>query len=245
MGFLLFLSACANKNKEVVQVKPIEGIEIKSSTMTVEIWSDFACPFCYIGKRKFESALAKFKFDGEIDIVWKSYQLNPDQITNPEKNAIQSLAEAKGISFEEANNMSNYVTDMAKTVGLNYDFQKTVTANTRNAHRLSHLAKTIGKQQEAEELLFEAYFLNGKNIADIKVLQEIGEKIGLDANRIAKMLESNEFNDAVDTDIYESRQLGVQGVPFFVINKKYGISGAQDSEVFLKTLEKARAELNK
>lgn len=215
----------------------------KSTIMTVEIWSDFVCPFCYIGKRKFENALQQFEYRDSVEIVWKSYQLNPNQATQAYKNAIQSLSESKGISLQEAKNLSQYVTDMAKSVGLNYDFEKTPTVNTANAHRFSHLAKTIGKQNDAEELLFEAYFLKGKNIDDLSVLQEIGKHIGLESERVALAMRSSEFQADIERDIYESRQIGVQGVPFFVFNNKYAVSGAQDSDVFLKTLQKAYAEL--
>ncbi len=240
----LFLQAsCANRNnQELVEINPLEGKEIKRTKMTVEIWSDVVCPFCYIGKRKFESALQQFEHRDHVEIVWKSYQLNPDQKTEPSKNAIQSLAESKGISVQEAKSMAQYVTNMAKTVGLTYDFEKAVTVNTRNAHRFTHLAKSEGKQIEAEELLFQAYFVQGKNIDDVAVLQELGKSIGLNPERVAAVYNSNEFNEAVERDIYESRQIGVQGVPFFVFDNKFGVSGAQDEAVFLKTLEKAFEE---
>lgn len=229
-------------SNEVVVVKPIEKTEQKNNKMTVEIWSDVVCPFCYIGKRKFENALAQFANRDDIQVVWKSYQLNPNQKTDASKNAIQSLSESKGISLQEARSMSEYVTEMAKTVGLTYNFEKTVTVNTRNSHRFTHLAKTFGKQNEAEELLFDAYFVKGKNIDDLAVLQELGKSLNINPERVAEMYNSTEFDEQVEKDIYESRQIGVQGVPFFVFNNKYGVSGAQDSEVFLKTMQKAYAE---
>lgn len=243
---LVALSACGTRGSQNENnIKPIDGREQKTTTMTVEIWSDFVCPFCYIGKRKFENALQQFEFRDSIEIVWKSYQLNPNQKTEADKNAIQSLSESKGISFQEAKNMAQYVTEMAQTVGLQYNFEKTVAVNTANAHRFSHLAKTVGKQKEAEELLFAAYFIEGKNIDDVAVLNEIGAKIGLDAARVEQMYQGTEFQNAVEHDAYESRQLGVQGVPYFVFNNKYAVSGAQDSEVFLKTLQKAYSEFKR
>jgi predicted DsbA family dithiol-disulfide isomerase len=248
--FLLsFFSSCANKGTgEVLLIREQKTAMLseknqKCTIMTVEIWSDFVCPFCYIGKRKFENALQKFEYRDSVRIVWKSYQLSPNQVTQVDKNAIQSLSESKGISFQEARNLVQYVTDMAKTVGLNYDFEKMPTVNTANAHRFSHLAKTIGKQDVAEELLFEAYFLKGENIDDLTILQEIGKLIGLDPARVTAALMSGEFRTEVERDIDESRQLGVRGVPFFLINNKYAISGAQDSDVFLKILRKAYAEV--
>jgi len=240
LAVVFFLLSCGNRsNQEVITIQPLAGKEIKNTKMTVEIWSDVVCPFCYIGKRKFETALQQFAHRDQVEVVWKSYQLNPDLKTDPSKNAIQSLAESKGISLQEAKNMAKYVTDMAKSVGLTYDFEKALAVNTLNAHRFTHLAKTLGKQIEAEELLFDAYFVQGKNIDDLSVLQTLGQTLGLTPDRVAEVYNSEEFKDAVERDVYESRQIGVQGVPFFVFDNKFGVSGAQDPEVFLKTLEKA------
>lgn len=242
----VLLFSCANRaNREAILIKPIAVKETKTTKMTVEIWSDVVCPFCYIGKRKFETALQQFEHRDDVEIIWKSYQLNPDLKTEPTKSAIQSLSESKGISVQEAKNMAQYVTDMAKSVGLNFDFEKARAVNTLNAHRFSHLAKSIGKQIEAEEILFDAYFVQGKNIDDLAVLQNFGQSIGLSPERVAAVFNSDEFTDAVAQDVYESKQIGVQGVPFFVFDNKFGISGAQDVEVFLKTLEKAYLDKNK
>lgn len=248
--FVLTLTcvSCANRvSQEIKLLDTQESAEVihinqKKHIMTVEIWSDFVCPFCYIGKRKFEDALAQFDFNDRIEIVWKSYQLNPDIQTQADKNAIQSLSEAKGISLQEATQMSQYVTEMAKYVGLDYNFERILTVNTSNAHRFSHLTKSIGKQNEAEELLFKAYFIDGKNIDDLTVLQEIGNALGLSPEQVTDVFKSDMYSDEVERDIYESRQIGVQGVPFFVFNNRYGVSGAQDAEVFLKTLQKAYEE---
>ncbi len=244
VGLILILLSCSNRG-QIQQIKPLEKEAMNTDKMTVEIWSDLICPFCYIGKRKFEHALMQFGRKEKIEVIWKSYQLNPEQKTDASQTAIQSLAEAKGISLAEAQNLTIYVTEMAKTVGLNYNFDRTPTVNTLNAHRFTHLAKTIGKQVEAEELLFDAYFQQGKNIDDLGVLQNLGEKIGLKPERVAQMYHSNEFSEFVERDIYEARQIGVQGVPFFVFNNKYGVSGAQDSDVFLKTLERSFEEFSK
>jgi uncharacterized lipoprotein NlpE involved in copper resistance len=163
LAVVFFLLSCGNRsNQEVITIQPLAGKEIKNTKMTVEIWSDVVCPFCYIGKRKFETALQQFAHRDQVEIIWKSYQLNPDLKTDPSKNAIQSLAESKGISLKEARNMAQYVTDMAKSVGLTYDFEKALAVNTLNAHRFTHLAKTLRKQNEAEEGLLDAYFVLGK-----------------------------------------------------------------------------------
>ena len=207
--------------------------------LKIEIWSDVVCPFCYIGKRKFGAALADFKHASDVEIIWKSYQLSPEMKAVPGKNIHQYLSEHKRISLTEATAMNNQVADWAKNVGLQYNFDKAIPANTFRAHRFSHLARVQGVQNEAEEKLFSAYFTEGKNIEDVDTLAEIGAEIGIDAGLIKKTLESDEFADAVKNDIQEAYSLGLRGVPLFVFDRKYAVSGAQDSKVFLNTLEKA------
>ena len=211
--------------------------------MKVEIWSDVICPFCYIGKRKFEKALAQFDHQNEVEIVWKSFQLNPDMKTEAGKNINQYLAEAKGWTLDHAKSMNEHVSNMAKEVGLTYHFDKAIVANSFDAQRFSYLAKKHGLQNEAEEKLFAAYFTEGKNTADHNTLIQLGADIGLNPDEVKKMLDSNEFADEVRQDIYEAQQVGVRGVPFFVFDEKYAISGAQDSAVFLQALNKTREEL--
>jgi predicted DsbA family dithiol-disulfide isomerase len=210
--------------------------------MKVEIWSDVMCPFCYIGKRKFETALAKFPQREKVDIVWKSFQLNPYLVTDPSKNTTAHLAESKGWTLDYAKGMTNHVTQVAEQVGLHFDFDKAVVANSFDAHRFSAFAKTKGLQDAAEEALFNAYFTEGKNTADHVTLIELGEKIGLEAAEVNTMLESNAFADDVKRDIYEAQQLGVRGVPFFLLGEKYAVSGAQDSAVFLQALTQTYKE---
>lgn len=207
--------------------------------MKVEIWSDIVCPFCYIGKRKFEAAMKDFPNRENITIEWKSYQLSPDMKTDPTKNIHQHLAEHKGISVDEAKSMNNYVSDMARQVGLTYNFDHTIPANTKKAHQFLHFAKNHGKQNEAGELLFNAYFIGGKNIDDINELLALSEQLSLNQEDLKRALEKNEFETAVEEDIYEAFQIGVKGVPFFVFNRKYAISGAQDKSVFAQTIETA------
>ena len=210
--------------------------------MKVEIWSDVMCPFCYIGKRKFETALAQFENRDELEIIWKSYQLSPDMITDSTKNINQYLSEHKGISLQEAARMNAYVTNMAAKEGLTYNFDKTVVANSFKAHQFAHFAKQYGKQDEAEEKLFVAYFTEGKNMDDDAVLIQLGAEIGLDTTALKTALENGMYTDDVLADIKEAEEIGVRGVPFFVFDRKYAVSGAQDSKVFLQTLEKAYKE---
>jgi predicted DsbA family dithiol-disulfide isomerase len=210
--------------------------------MKIEIWSDVMCPFCYIGKRKFENALAKFENKSAVTIEWKSFQLNPDMKTEPDKNINEYLAEIKGWSLEQAQEMNQNVSEMAKKVGLNYDLNKAVVANSFDAHRIVQLAKTKGLGDAMEERLFKGYFTEGLNIADHQTLVKIGMEIGLDATEISEVLKTTTFAEEVNGDVREAQQLGIRGVPFFVIDRKYGVSGAQESETFLNALNKAWEE---
>lgn len=213
--------------------------------MKVEIWSDVMCPFCYIGKRKFELALSQFPYKDQVEVEWKSFQLNPAQKTQPGKSVTQYLAEIKGWTLSYAKQMNDYVTGLAKEVGLDYDFDKAVVANSFDAHRLLQLAKTKGKGDELEERLFKAYFTEGKNTADYDTLVNLAEEIGLDTKEVREVLSGTQFKEEVLKDIYEARQVGVSGVPFFVINQKYAVSGAQAPETFLKALKTSWEEQEK
>lgn len=210
--------------------------------MNVEIWSDVMCPFCYIGKRKFENALAKFPHKENINIIWKSFQLDPTTLTDPSLNTIDNLAEKKGWSKQQAQETTAQVTDIAKQVGLDFHFEKAVVANSFDAHRLSHLAKKYGKQNDLEEKLFLAYFTEGKNTADHSTLLQIGKDLGIPEQEITTVLNSDTFTNEVEQDITEAQHIGVRGVPFFVLDRKYAVSGAQESETFLGALTKAYEE---
>ena len=215
---------------------------MNAEKMKVEIWSDVMCPFCYIGKRRFEKALDQLPGKENIEVIWKSFQLNPDLKTDPSKNVNQYLSEVKGMSMERAEQLNQQVTEMAAGEGLHYELDKAIIANSMNAHRFSHFALSKNKQDEAEELLFKAYFTEGKNTDDINILINLGKSIGLDETELRKVLESDRFTEDVRMDIYESQQLGVRGVPFFVFNRKYAVSGAQETPVFLQNLEKSFGE---
>lgn len=211
--------------------------------MTVEIWSDVMCPFCYIGKRRFEQALSQFEHAGQVKVRWKSFQLDPSLQTEPDKSVTQHLAEKKGWTLSYAKDMNDHVTRMAKEAGLDYRLDKAVVANSFKAHRLSHLAGEQGLGDAMEERLFKAYFTEGRNIDDDATLKELGTGIGLDARSVDEVLSGSRYADEVNEDIAEAQAVGVRGVPFFVINRKYAVSGAQSSEVFLGALGKAWSEL--
>lgn len=213
--------------------------------MKIEIWSDVACPFCYIGKRKIEKAIERFPQKDQIEIEWKSFLLNPDQVTQPNKSSQEYLAEVKGWTLEQTKEITANVANMAAQEGLEYHLDKTVVANTKKAHRLLHLAKSVGKGDEMKEALLKAYFTDVVNIDNDTVLLGLGEKIGLEQSKVKEVLTSDKFENEVDQDVYESRQIGVRGVPFFVFDRKFGISGAQPDQVFDQTLEKAWNEFAK
>jgi predicted DsbA family dithiol-disulfide isomerase len=213
--------------------------------MKVEIWSDVMCPFCYIGKRKFEKALAEFPQRDKIQVEWKSFQLNPQMKTEPDKTINEYLAEAKGWSLEHASQMNDHVSQMAAEVGLDYHLDKAVVANSFDAHRFVQFAKIKGLGDAAEEQLFKAYFTDGKNTADHETLIGLGLNIGLDKEELRAVLDSNRFGDDVRKDIYEAQQVGARGVPFFVLDRKYAVSGAQQPETFLGALEKSFSEWEK
>jgi predicted DsbA family dithiol-disulfide isomerase len=211
--------------------------------MKIEIWSDIACPFCYIGKRKLEKAIQKLPDSSSIQIEWKSFQLNPDLQTNENQNTLTYLSQTKGWTLDQTIQMTAQVAAMGREEGLNFDFEHTLVANTKQAHRLLHFAKEKGKQDELKERLFQAYFEEGKNIDQQDVLLDCAEAIGLARSEAKLVLDSDSFDAEINQDVYESRLIGVQGVPFFVFDRKYGISGAQPDEVFDQTLQQALQEL--
>ena len=210
--------------------------------LKVQIWSDIMCPFCYIGKRKLEDALSQFENKDAVEIEWKSFQLDPNFIASPDDNTVDHLAEKYRKDRDWAESMVENTTQHAKTVGLDFHFEKAILANSFNAHRLSHLAKKHNLGNELEELLFKAYFTDGKDVNDLNTLTELGLEVGLEAKQFKQLLNSNAYGNEVKEDIKEANEIGVQGVPFFVFDNKYAISGAQPATLFLQTLEKVWEE---
>ncbi|WP_035652405.1 MULTISPECIES: DsbA family oxidoreductase [unclassified Flavobacterium] len=204
--------------------------------MKIEIWSDIMCPFCYIGKRQLESALAKFP-ENEFEIEWKSFQLDPTITPQSGKDVFTFLAERKGMSVEQSIEMHKSVTERAKSVGLDYHFEKAIISNSLEAHRIIHLAKTKNLGDEMEEIFFSAYFTEGRDLNDGPTLLELGEKAGLKKEEILEVLQNEDlYLQDVHHDIKEAQEIGVQGVPFFVFDRKYAISGAQPVEAFVNTI---------
>lgn len=211
--------------------------------MKVEVWSDIMCPFCYIGKKNYEQALKSLAGAEDIELEWKSFQLDP---TIPNDGTSQSeseyLVERKGMSMDQVNGMLENVSNAAQAAGVKMNFDQVVVANTLNAHRLLHFAKSKNLGSELKENLFKAHFSEGLNVGDMDVLVQLAVKVGLDEAESRKVVESDDYAYEVNQDFQEAQNIGVRGVPFFVIDRKYAISGAQPAEVFLQTMEKSLSE---
>ncbi len=205
--------------------------------MTISVWSDIRCPFCYIAKRKLENAISRSSHKEEIKVEWKSFELDPNLQTNTSINTIDYYV-SKGASKQQMTDLFSNATSMAKEVGIHFNIDTIVVANSFKAHKLVHIAKAIDKQDEAKELLLKAYFTDGKNIDDINVLLNIGSTLGFEAVDLEKKIEEKALEDSVYEDQKLAKELGISGVPFFVFNNKHTISGAQSEEVFLEAIEK-------
>lgn len=210
--------------------------------MKIEIWSDFVCPFCYIGKRKLEQALEKFPHRDKVEVQFKSYQLDPDAKYDPELTFYETFSKLKGMPLDQVKVMNEQVRQHAEQVGLTYHFDTMKYANTFDAHRVAQYAKENGKGDEWTERLFYAHFTESKLISDHETLINLANEVGLDESEVKDVLETNKFTEEVESDIEMARNIGVQGVPFFVFNRKYAVSGAQPTETFLAALEKVWEE---
>ena len=205
--------------------------------MKVEIWSDVTCTHCYTAKRKFERALSQFKNKDKIQVIWRSFELAPELKTDPTKFLPQFLQELHGIKLEQAQAMIEQVTNSVKEVGLDYNLNKAIPANSFNAHRLSHFAKDRGLQHKMEERIFKAYFIEGKNIDDIPTLMDIAEEIGLNASEVRNILETSKYADDVNLDLSEAKQIGITSVPRYIFNSSTIVSGVQESNIYLEILK--------
>lgn len=212
-----------------------------NNKMKVEVWSDIMCPFCYIGKRHYEEALKNFHGRDQVEIEWKSFQLDPSipEIIKEPVSVYQYLADSKGMSLQNSVKMHDRVNEMARNAGLKYNMDKAVVANSFKAHRIIQLSKSKGLGDKAEEVFFNAYFIQGKNLGNTEELISLGKEIGLTENEVNDALQDDQFAYEVNQDIREAASIGVRGVPFFLFNGKYAISGAQPVEVFANTLEES------
>ncbi len=244
---ILFLHAMSYAQENITIPNPPEPVnmEMKNNKMKVEVWSDISCPFCYLGKKKFEQALSQFPERAFIELEWKSFQLNPGLETNTDISIYEYLSAEKGLESADVKQMTNYATQAAAQAGLQYNFDKVVVANTFKAHRMLHYAKEKGLQSEVKERLFRANFTDGENVDDTPTLLRLGQEAGLDYVALKAILDNGTYSAEVQADINEARQLGIHSVPYFIFDRKLAVSGAQDPATFLQTLEKSFAEWRK
>jgi predicted DsbA family dithiol-disulfide isomerase len=207
--------------------------------MELEIWSDIMCPFCYMGKRRLEGALRRFPHASEVHILWRSYQLDPGLAAPAGTSIHEYLAERKGMTRDWSVRVHAQVEKAAAELGLVYNFDTVVVANSFDAHRLAHLAREKGLQAPMQERLFAAYFTEGRDMGDSKTLVTLGAEVGLDPDETRMMLAGGTYADRVRQDCAEAEDLGAEGVPFFVIDRRHGFTGAQPSEQMLDFLTKA------
>lgn len=210
--------------------------------MKVEIWSDVVCPWCAIGKRRFEKALAQFAHRDDVDVRWRSFELDPSAPAELAEDLTDHLAAKYGVGRAQAEQMHAQMTERAAADGWDFHFEHAKPGNTFNAHRLLHLAADRGLQDAVKERLFGAYLVEGERIGDPETLARIGAEAGLDADEASEVLAGDRYADDVRADEQQARAYGISGVPFYVIDEKYGVSGAQPAEALLQVLDTAWAE---
>jgi predicted DsbA family dithiol-disulfide isomerase len=218
-----------------------------SESIKIDIWSDIACPWCYIGKRKFEAGAAAFAEAAgdsapDITIEYHSYELSPDTPVDFDGDEIDFLATHKGMPAEQVRGMLEHVTGIAEAAGLDYNFDILKHTNTVKAHQLLHYAKAHGMQIEAKERLLRAYFTEGRHVGRVEDLADLAAEIGLDRDDVVRSLTADEFLADVRADQALGQEYGIQGVPFFVIDGKYGVSGAQEATTFAQVLDQVWAQ---
>ena len=212
--------------------------------MKVEIWSDVACPWCYLGKRRFEKALANFEHQADVELRWRSFELDPDAPNVREGDPVQRLADKYGMSRAEAVAANDRLTGFATAEGLEYHLDKVRSGNTFDAHRLLHLAAEKGVQDDVKERFLRAYFTESEPVGDHATLARVAVEAGLAADDVNDVLASDRYADEVRADEAQATAYGITGVPFFVIDAKYGVSGAQSSDVLLQAMRQAWTAAN-
>ena len=211
--------------------------------MRIEIWSDIVCPWCYIGKRRFESALAGFEHRGAVEVAWRSFELDPDAPLGPGMPLNEMLSRKYGMSLAKAESANEQVTSIAAGEGLSYHLDIARTANSFAAHRLVHLAGAHGMADAMQERLMKAYFSDGLALGDTEVLTGLAAEVGLDAAEARKTLEGDAFTEDVRRDEKRAAQFGISGVPCFLIEEWWGVSGAQPLETFKQALSESWEKL--
>jgi predicted DsbA family dithiol-disulfide isomerase len=209
--------------------------------LRIDVWSDVACPWCYIGKRNLESGIVGSSAT-PVEVVYHSFELAPDTPVEFTGSEVEFLMSHRGVSADQARAMIDRVVGIARSAGLEYDYDSLQHTNTLKAHELLHYAKERGLQLEMKERLLSAYFVEGRHVGRVEDLADLAAEIGLDRTDVARTLEADEYLEAVHADMVKARQYGINGVPFFVIDGRYGISGAQPPEVFVEVLSRAAAD---
>lgn len=212
--------------------------------MKIDLWSDFACPFCYIGKTRFDAALSKFEHKDEVEITYKAYLLNPTAPKVMTKSAVETFAEGHRLTVEKAKQKFTMFLEAAKGAGLEYNYDIIQMTNSFDAHRVAKWARQFDKEELVTNRFMKAYFSEGYNIADHDTLVKLVSELSMDTTGLKDILASDQYSDIVNQEITEARQVGVKGVPFFVLNKKYGVSGAQGEEYFSQVLDQLWEEEN-
>jgi predicted DsbA family dithiol-disulfide isomerase len=207
--------------------------------LAVEIWSDVVCPWCYLGKRRFAAALAHFPQQADVTVTWRSFELDPEAPRVRDASAAEHIASKYGMSVEEAKESQAQMTEMAAAEGLHYDFDRVRGGNTFDAHRLIHLAAAHGRQDAANERLMRGYLSEGEPIGDRDALVRVIADVGIDADEAGAVLDGDAYAGAVRADEQLAAQLGIRAVPYFVLDRRYGVSGAQPAELLLRALERA------
>ena len=211
----------------------------------IDVWSDIACPWCYIGKRKLEAGVDAFASSPDaldVEIEYHSFELSPDTPVDFDGNAADFLARHKGLPDDQVREMIDRVVGIAADAGLDYDYDAIQHTNTVKAHQLLHLAKASGRQQPMLERLMAAYFVEGRHVGRSTELAELAAEVGLDRDEVRSALDADTYLDAVRADQRQAQELGISGVPFFVLDGRYGISGAQPAEVFAQALSQVADE---
>src|SRR6478735_10705000 len=213
-------------------------------SLKLEVWSDIACPWCYVGKRRLESALKQFPHASQVELIWRAFELDPGAPRERPRDVshVEFIARKYGMSVAQAQKSTDHLVELARAEGLSFDFVNIRSGNTFDAHRLVHLAHERGRQDAVQERLMKAYFEQGELMSDHGTLLRLVSEAGLDEREATDVLASDSYAAAVRADEAQARELGISGVPCFVFDRRFAVSGAQSSEVMLKALSQAWSE---
>ena len=207
--------------------------------MRIDVWSDFLCPFCHLGRRQLELALAEFEHRDEVDVVWHSFQLDRGADAVVEGSNVQRIADKYGVSTEQMEETHRHMAEQAAEVGLDFQWDKATGGNSYDAHRLHHFARSVGREKEFMDRLMTAWYSEGAAIGDHGTLVRLAAEVGLEEDVVRGVLDSDSFGQDVRTDLALAHQIGITAVPTFVLDQKFGVSGAQGVESIHKAISYA------